>query len=73
MRRVLFDEVLNASPLYALRTVTGRSKSVLETIELGVIFPLDDVVLVFGCGSAAKVERIVYRREFSLQRYVEWY
>ena len=72
MVRVLFDEVLNVGPLYALWTVTGRSKSVFETIELGVILPLDRVVLVFSCGSTAKVEPIVCRREMKLQRYVEW-
>jgi len=57
----LFDEVLHVSPPNTLWTVTGRSKSILEIIELGAMFPLDGVVLVFICGSAAKIERIFFR------------
>jgi hypothetical protein len=57
---VLFDEVLHISPSDTLWTITGRSKSVIEIVKLAVILPLGSVVLVFGCGSAAKIECIVF-------------
>ena len=57
---VLFDEVLHISPSDTLWTITGRSKSVIEITELAVILPLDSVVLVFGCRSAAKIECIIF-------------
>ena len=60
MLRILFDKVLHVDPSNALWTITGCSESVIETIELCVIFPLDGVVLVFGCGSTAKIERVVF-------------
>ena len=60
MLRVLFDEVLHIGPSDAFWTVAGRSKSVIQIIKLDVVFPLDGVVLVFGCGSAAKIERVVF-------------
>lgn len=66
MLRVLFDEVLDVSPSDTLWTVTGRSKSVLEVIELGLMFPLDGVVLVFARGSAAKIEPVIFRRKINL-------
>jgi len=52
---VLFDEVLHVSPSDTFWTVAGRSESVIQITELGVGFPLDSVVLVFGRGSAAKI------------------
>ena len=57
----MFDEVLDISPADALWTITGRGESVIETVELGVVFPLGGVVLVFGRGSATKIERVVFR------------
>ena len=64
---ILFDEVLHIGPSDTLWAVTGRSESVIETVELDVIFPLDGVVLVLRCGSTTKIERIVFRRGMTLQ------
>jgi len=57
---VPFDEVLHIYPSDTLWTVTGRSESVVEVIELGVTFPLNAVVLVFCRGSTAKIERVAF-------------
>lgn len=50
MLRILFYGALYISPLDALLTVTGRGELVLEAIEFDADFPIDGVVLVFGCG-----------------------
>lgn len=60
MLRILFDEVLHISPSSTLRTVTRRGKSVLETIEFDVFFPISGVVLVLGRRPATKVKRVVF-------------